>query len=216
MNYFELKSAVGSFDLQQVSTAIGSRLMLKYNQKRLTLHFYLHPRFNSGTICSSSTSCYWRTLLLSHPALHCSSCVVPHTVHVLQIHRQQKSHITWDLNLLYFIDYFLDSLQLSYLHATLPVCVTAWKKHQNWERFCSKSKQILFGTVFSINDSFHCIPPPQMRADTQTFTEISFLLLPRLGPIGFEQKPAGEVRKRRGLHWLDLLGTAQTHRCVNK
>lgn len=33
-----------------------------------------------------------------------------------------------------------------------------------------------------------------MGADTQTLTEISFLLLPGLGP-----KPAGEVRKPTGL-----------------
>lgn len=47
---------------------------------------------------------------------------------------------------------------------------------------------------------------------SQTFTEISFLLLPGLGPTGFEPKQAGEDRKLTGLHWLSLLATMQMHR----
>ncbi len=64
----------------------------------------------------------------------------------------------------------------------------------------SKS-EILCGLILLyVNESIYRFPPPQMRADTQTFTEISFLLLPGPGPTGFEPKPAGEDRKLTGLH----------------
>lgn len=58
--------------------------------------------------------------------------------------------------------------------------------------------------LLSTNDSIHHIPRPQMKADTQTSTEMSFLLLPGLGPTGFEPKQAGEDRKLTGLHRLGL------------
>lgn len=47
----------------------------------------------------------------------------------------------------------------------------------------------------------------------QTFTEISFLLLPGLRLTGFVSKPAGEDRKQAGLLWLGLLGT-YTQMCL--
>ena len=65
-------------------------------------------------------------------------------------------------------------------------------------------------SLLSTNDSIHHIPRPQMRADTQTFTERSFLLLPGLRPYRFEPNPAGEDRKLTGLHWLGLLGATDT------
>lgn len=77
---------------------------------------------------------------------------------------------------------------------------------------CSLPVSISNGMIFlSIKESIHHIPQPQMRADTQTFTEISFLLLPGLRLTGFESKPAGEDRKLAGLLWLGLLGTVCTH-----
>lgn len=77
-----------------------------------------------------------------------------------------------------------------YLHVPL-------EKQRQW--LCVAG-EICVEIAFSINDSFHHIPPPLMQTDTQTFTEISFLLLPGLGSSAFELKPAREVRKPRGLH----------------
>lgn len=54
-----------------------------------------------------------------------------------------------------------------------------------------------------------------MGEETQTITEMSFLVLPGLRLTGFESKPAGQDRKLAGLLWLGLWGTVCLERAVS-
>lgn len=77
-----------------------------------------------------------------------------------------------------------------------PVCSQAVQP-------CTQEKVNSMGKILpSTNDSIQRIPRPQMRADTQALRGTSLVLLPGLGPTGFEHKPTAEDREVRGLHWM--------------
>lgn len=129
------------------------------------------------TVCSSSptTSC---KLLLGH-----HSNLILQTQEQQQMLHPQMAEVLLDCGnkVGFFKIFWQRTAQLTMYDCSLPVSISN-------------------GMIFlSIKESIHHIPQPQMRADTQTFTEISFLLLPGLRLTGFESKPAGEDRKLAGL-----------------
>ncbi len=133
----------------------------------------MNAGFHSGTVCASSTLHLWTKFKLDHTN--------PSNSDKWYSDRWQTSFI-------------ISKKKSSWLYVTC-----CW----NFVFDISES-EIRCGLIFlSSNDNIHHIPWPQTRVDTQTFAEISFLLLPGLEPIQGAET-CGEDRKPSGLHWLDL------------